>query len=602
MTGGATPRPRWRWLPPLAIAAAVAVVFARSINHDFVYFDDQHLILWNRAFRGFGWRELRWMFSSAVLGHYAPVTWLSFALDYRLWGLQADGYHLTNVALHALNAALVAVVATPLVARATGWPGDRARAAAGLAALLWAVHPLRVEAVSWITGRRDVLSGTFVLLALGAYLRGREGAGRRRRTWLAGAVAAYALAVGAKAVAMAFPVALVLLEVHPLGGLGPDPRRWGRRECWAAWGRILPFAAIAGLDVAATAWAVRQVPTRLLSLDQWLGQLAATLGFHLGRTVLPVGLSPLYLLPDRIDWRGPAFWGGGLAAALITVGVIAARRRWPAGLVVWGWYVAFLAPVTSFVHAGPQLTADRYGYLPTLGVFVLAGAGAVRAQSSAGGRRWAAWALAGAVAAALLGSAGLTWRQQAVWADVGTLWAAAARGTPGCVLCHVSWANWLANHERYEEALAEYTRALELEPDLVQAREYIGLALVRLGRAEEALPHYAAALAAAPARVGLRLGYARALVAAGRRAEAVAVLDQARLHGAPGALADYFREVAEREPRAAVARAGLAQAYAWAGQPARARAVHARLAELDPELARLVAPRLPAEARAGGTR
>ncbi|HZS33446.1 MAG TPA: tetratricopeptide repeat protein, partial [Methylomirabilota bacterium] len=268
-------------------------------------------------------------------------------------------------------------------------------------------------------------------------------------------------------------------------------------------------------------------------------------------------------------------------------------------------------PVTSFVHAGPQLTADRYGYLATVGVFVLAGAGAVQVaaagrRSGASGadrsRRWRTLVVGSGVTAALLASAGLTWRQQAVWADVGSLWAAAARATPECVLCHVSWANWLANHERYEEAAAEYTRALELAPDLVQTHEYIGLALVRLGRAEEALPHYEAALAAAPARVGLRLGYARALVAAGRRAEAVAVLEHARTHGAAGALVDYFREVAEREPRAAVARAGLAQAYAWAGQHARARAVHARLAELDPELARLVAGRLPPEARAGGRR
>ncbi len=590
---------RWSWLAPLGIAGAVAVVFARSIGHGLVFFDDDQLLVWVRAFRGTGPDQLRWMFSNAVLGHYVPVTWLSFAIDYRLWGVQPDGYHLTNVLLHAVNAALVAVVATRLVARATGWPAGRAWLAAGLAALSWALHPLRVEAVSWITGRRDVLAATFLLLALWMYLRAQDPATGGRWRWLGAATGMYALAIGAKEVVMVFPAALILLEVYPSRRLPPDPLRWTGRACRQVWRDLLPLFGVAALGAVAGYSAAHHVPVRVLGPGEWLGQLAVTVWFHVWKTVLPLGLSPLYELRDRLDWTAP-IWGRAVFGMAISGAAAGMWRHWPAGLVAWGWYLAFLAPVTAPLHNGPQLTADRYGYLPTLGLFVLAGAGAVqllgsRREGRSRGRgpgRWRALLVAAGAGAALVASAGLTWRQQAIWRDGGQLWAAALRATPTCAQCRVYRGNWLANDARYEEAIAEYRRALELDPQ-VQAREYMGLALVRLGRAQDALPQYEAALAASPARVSLRVGYARALVAAGRRAQAVALLEAAGAHGTAAALVDYFRALTDREPAAAVARLGLVQAYARVGDLTRARAAHARLAQLDPELARLAALRLP---------
>jgi len=599
---------RPEWAAPLVVAGAVGLVFLRSVSLGFVEFDDQHLVLENPAFRGFGVRQLRWMLSTALLGHHVPVTWLSFAADYRIWGLRPEGYHLGNVVLHAMSAGLVVLLAMPLVARATGWPSGRSRLAAAVAGLLWGVHPLRVEAVSWIPGRRDVLSTTFLLLALGAYLRAREATAGRRVGWRAAATVAYALAVGAKEVVMVFPAALVLLEVYPLGGLPPDPLRWAGRPYRGVWTGLLPLLGVAGLGAAAGFWAAQHVPVRILRPDEWLGQLAVTVWFHVWKTVVPLGLSPLYEFPDRFDWAAAPLRGRALVAAGISLAVAAGGRRWPAGVVAWGWYLAFLAPVTATVHNGPQLTADRYGYVPTLGLFVLAGVGAVHAAArgsrprlpAAGPvRRWPALLVGTAVAAAVLISAGLAWRQQGIWRDAGTLWAAAVRATPACVRCRVNHGNWLAARNRVDEALAEYGRALELAPDRVEVRTNIGLLLLRVGRAEEAIPEFEAVVAALPARVPVRVNLARALVAAGRRAEAVARLEEGEGYVPAGTLVDFYRELTRSQPDAPVPRLGLVQAYARAGDCARAREAHARLAELDPELARLVARRLPPVGCAG---
>ena len=217
------------WGVGLAVAGVTALVFARSLGHGFVAWDDEILLGDNAAFRGFGWAQLRWMAGNVLLGHYVPVTWLSFALDHAVWGLRPDGYHLTNVVLHAVNAALVCVLAGRLVAAGSGWGPTACRVAGAATALLWALHPLRVEAVSWVTGRRDVLSAFFLFLTLLAYLQAVAPDARRRRAWLVVAVMAHVLALGSKAVVMVLPVVLLALEVYPLRGLPPDPRRWADR-------------------------------------------------------------------------------------------------------------------------------------------------------------------------------------------------------------------------------------------------------------------------------------------------------------------------------------------------------------------------------------
>ena len=577
------------WRAGLAVAAVTALVFTRSLGHGFVAWDDEILLGDNPAFRGFGWAQLRWMAGNVLLGHYAPVTWLSFAVDHALWGLRPAGYHLTNVVLHAANAALVSVLAGRLIAAGSSWGPVACRIAGVATALVWALHPLRVEAVSWVTGRRDVLSAFFLFLTLLAYLKAAEIGARRQVAWLVAAVVAHTLALGSKAVVMVLPVVLVALETFPLRGLSPDPRRWADPAHWAVWARIAPFAvlAIPGA-VASYVGQGRGSGMVLLGIERWLDKVLTTLGFHLERTLVPIGLAPLYELPRVSDLRAPRYWVLALVIATISLTALALWRRWPAGLIAWVWYVAFLAPVTAMAHVGPQITADRYSYLPILGPLTLLGAAAGALVVAAHAGRVPPAVVRGLGVggiAVLAGLAGLTWRQQGVWQDTGRLWAHAVAVTPQCVRCHVSLANWLVDRGQTEAAIEHYGRALALDPGRADLRTNVGLALMRMGRPAEAIPHYEAALAQVPDRVAARLSLATALVAAGRLSDAVARLDEAARFAPPAVLVDYFQQVTASQPAAPVPQLGLFQAYVRAGEPTRAREAYDALARLHPALA-----------------
>jgi protein O-mannosyl-transferase len=590
----------WRgWTLGLVVAVVTGLTFSRSVGLGFVAWDDEVLLIDNVAFRGFAWEQLRWMASSALLGHWVPITWLSFAIDHAVWGLRPTGYHLTNVLLHAANAGLVCVLAARLLRKATAWPDGICGIGGVATALLWALHPMRVEAVSWLTGRRDVLCGLFLLLAGLAYVRATE-TETHRRGWLLCALVAYTLALGSKAVVMMLPVALIALEWYPLGRSRQSP---GERMGWrpGVWSRVVPFAALAAV-AAATSYVTqgRGSGMRILGPVAWLGTVTGTLGLQLSKTVLPVGLSPLYEMSRVVDLAAPRYWVAALVAVGITATVAVGWRRWPAGLVAWVWFLAFLAPVTAMAHAGPQLTADRYSYLPAMSASLLAGAlvaSALRAPRT-GPAPGAARAAVGLVTVVVLaGLVGITWQLQSAWRDRGTLWTHAARVTPECVRCQVNAGVWLAEQGRLAEAIAHYDRALELDPRRVDLHTNAGLALVRLGRVDEAVSRFEEALVHHPERVGVRVSLVTALVAVGRLPDAVARLEEAARFETAAELVAYFERLSAAQPVAPVPRLGLLQAYARIGDPVRARETREALARLHPALASASAPGFVAPAR-----
>src|SRR5437762_1762540 len=222
------PPDRVRLAARLAVAAVTALAFLPILQNGFVDFDDAEGLVVNTWIRGLGPANLRWMLTTFHLGHWQPLAWLSFALDYRLWGLDARGFHLSGLLLHAANAGLLAVLAERLLACADV-PAGRRLAGAVTAALLWSVHPLRVESVAWATERRDVLSGFFFLATLLAYV---PGPGRPPR--IGWALAGTALTLASKASGMVLPALLVLLDVYPLrrvgGAGGGHGARAGRRR------------------------------------------------------------------------------------------------------------------------------------------------------------------------------------------------------------------------------------------------------------------------------------------------------------------------------------------------------------------------------------
>src|SRR2546430_3146610 len=219
---GLTSAQRWvRWLAPLLVALFTLAAFLPTLQNQFVNWDDDINFLDNFHYRGLAWTHLRWMWTTH-LGHYIPLTWMTLGMDYLLWGMNPVGYHLTSLLLHATSAVVVFFLArrflTLALPRASG-RGHALTVSAGFAALVFAIHPLRVESVAWATERRDVLSGLFYLLTLLTYLRACErGARGRRSYWLS--VALFGCALLSKSMAVSLPVVLLILEVYPLRRLG----------------------------------------------------------------------------------------------------------------------------------------------------------------------------------------------------------------------------------------------------------------------------------------------------------------------------------------------------------------------------------------------
>ena len=373
--------PRADKIVPVLIALATLIVFSGVLRNGFLNWDDDTNLLTNPNYRGLGWANLRWMFTALHLGHYMPLCWLTFAMDYLVWGMNPLGYHLTNLLLHAANAVLFYEVALWFVSRSAAPPDGRRippRVAAALAALLFAVHPLRVESVAWVTERKDVLSGFFYLWAVYAYLRwnGDTDKSRPGRCWQALCWGAFALALLAKVMVITLPVVLIILDFYPLRRLPGEVKQWFSRVYRQVWLEKLPFLVPAMLIAMVGYMGHRRVGEIFAeNAAAHCAQALFGLAFYLWKTLWPVNLCPLYEMPVSFDPFAWPFLVSGAVVGLITFGVILSYRRWPAGAAAWACYAVTLAPVLGFVSVGPQLVADRYSYLACLPWPILAASG-----------------------------------------------------------------------------------------------------------------------------------------------------------------------------------------------------------------------------------
>jgi len=539
-----------RWLPSLTAALAF-IAFLPTLEATFVNWDDEASFLTNTAYRGLGWAQVRWMFTTTFLGHWSPLTWMTWSLNYVTGGLDPWGYHLGNLLLHSANVALLWLVARRLLAIGSSAATTSSTIAAGatIAALVWGLHPLRAEAVAWASARRDVLCGLFYLLAVLAYLRGvARGAGIERRWW-ALSLAAFAAALSSKTIAMTLPLTLLLLDVYPLRrrGLG-----W-----WSLTREKLPYAILAAA-AGVVAFVARQESGNITAYTQYgagarLALAASTLWFSWWKSLWPAGLSPMYELPQRVDLGQARFLGPLLAVTALTAALVLLRRRWPAGLAAWAQSVIVLVPISGVVHSGYQLTADRYSYLSGLGLSVLAGAGLVWVWQHAGGgpaRRWMrplVWAAAALVVVAL----GATGRAQTtIWKDSETLWRQAAEVDPSCSLCESNLGRVVARPGRFAEGETHVRRAIALRPDRPGPHENMGTIMLAQGRSSEAEEHFRRAATLQPDRAASRNALGVALASQGRDREAEA----------------EFQEAARRSPRLVDAPANLGVLYTRQGR------------------------------------
>ena len=498
----ATPQPPpdisvpWPLILGVLVALVTALVFLPDLRNGFVNWDDDFNILDNPDFRGLGWTRIKWMFTTFYLGPYQPLSWLTLGLDYALWGLNPFGYHLTNNLLHSANAAAFFAVALALLRRivpeSTEGPSWRLPLSAAFAALVFAVHPLRVESVAWVTERRDVLSGLFYLLSLHFYLRGLGAEGwLRRHGW---ALVFFAAALLSKAIVISLPLVLIALDFYPLRRLPLAPSRWLKPEARAAWLDKVPYLLLA-LAAGAVGFLAQKEVGATLSFRDWglmprVCQAFYGLVFYLGKTLWPAALYALYEAPQPLVlWKWP-YWGCAGAVIALTGPLVWAWRRWPAGLVLWFYYGISLLPVLGLVRLGQAATADRYTYLACLGWAVAAGA--ILEQSLRNGRTAAR---AAALAAALCLALGwLTVRQVRVWRDSISLWTHALRHNPRHIYAANNLGTALAEQGRSDEAIAQYLTAIQNNPAHAFAYYNLGNALSKKGLTDKAMAAYREAL------------------------------------------------------------------------------------------------------------
>jgi tetratricopeptide (TPR) repeat protein len=603
-------RPAWR-AAPLVLALVTAVVFTPVLHAGFVDWDDPINFLENPYYRGLGWPQLRWMLTASVMGHWIPVTWLTLGADFAVWGMNPFGYHLTSLLLHAASAALFYLVARRLLGLAipSAEPGT-VNLGAVVAALYFALHPLRVESVAWITERRDLTSGLFFLLTVLAYLKAHERTAEVRTGWRWVSLTAAALALASKSIVMGLPLALLILDVYPLKRLGPRFRDWWSAQAWPVWREKIPFTVLA-VAAAATAYLVQRNTGYLTPADPAgrIGMVAYNVWFHVWKTVVPLNLGPIYELPPRVNPLDLPYLLSAAAGLAITVALWLRRRRWPAGLAIWTFYLVMLAPVAGLVHTGNHLGADRNTYIPCLGFALLVGALAmsVALARRRGVLRTPIAAVALGVVAVWIGGLALTTRaQSSVWHDSETLWRYAIEVDPGCAICLHNLGVSLGRRGEFTEAQALLERAIALRPDQSEFHGNYGPLLIQMGRRSDGITRLRYRLERNPRDVNARVNLGIALVEDGRPAEAVAELEQAlrvRPDSVPALtslgralLADDRAEPArgafERalaiDPASPFAHLGLARAHLARGDRAAAREQIPVLARLDPQLARLL--------------
>jgi Tfp pilus assembly protein PilF len=548
------------WAVPVLVALVTFVAFAPALRAGFVTWDDNRNFLDNPAYRGLHWPQLRWMWTSFHMGHYVPLTWMTLGLDYELWGMNAAGYHLQNLLLHATNAVLVYVLARRVLELAAvttePLPPATLTGAAATAALLFAVHPLRVESVAWITERRDMLSLAWCLTSVLCYLR-RAREDQPRNRWYALAIGAFVCALLSKATSVSLPVVLLVLNVYPLRRIG------GVSGVWSATARrvyveLLPFALLA---VGASALSIVALqPPGQLSLGAKLAVSAYSLTFYLSKTLVPVGLAPLYEMPKSVDPTAVRYVVSYFVVAALTAVAWAARWRYPGVTTALIAFLIVILPMLGIVQNGPQIAADRYTYHAAPALAILAGGAVARWRGPP------AFVRVGVIAIVLALCIILTWRQTRIWHDSESLWARVLDMDPKSSIAQIAMGDLLIAQDRVDEAADHYARGVELDPTFAIGFNNLGVVLARQGKLGEATERYRRA-------VRLRPSYADA-----HNNWGIALSQQGDY---PGAIA-HFEQAIAIDPRNADAEVNLGNALVRQQRQTDAMAHYARAATLRP--------------------
>jgi protein O-mannosyl-transferase len=555
------------------LVAGTAGIYWRVCQHDFINYDDPDYVLENPQVQaGLNWHSIAWAFTTGHAGNWHPLTWLSHMLDWQFYGANAGGHHATSAVFHILNVVLLFLLLREL----TG-----ATWRSGMVAALFAWHPLHVESVAWISERKDVLSTLFFILTLWAYsqyVKSRPAppaaesapvdlAGKKKGwRWYAVALVLFSLGLMAKPMLVTLPFLLLLLDYWPFKRLNlsfgsPLPTS----AIWRLVAEKAPFFVLAAASCIMTFLMQQRggAVARMENVPFQLRLCNALVAYaqYLRKTLWPGDLAPFYPLPESYP-----VWPVALAAFLL-LGITALVLR-PAGNkpylpVGWFWFLGTLVPVIGIVQVGNQALADRYSYIPLVGIFVMAAWGTADwLQQRPSLRTPAAVIWAVGLAAFGIGAA----VQCGYWKNSETLFRHALKVTSGNYIAHHSLGTALVKAGRVAEAKPHFAAAVQAKPLYARAQSDFGLALVLDGKIDEGIDHYRVAIGARPDLAKPHYNLACALSLQGKPQEAI----------------PEYQEALRLEPENAEARAALGAVLAEAGQYEQAAGSFKELVRLTP--------------------
>lgn len=464
-----------KWIGVACVFLAGLVFFLPVLQGEFLLWDDETLFVENSCYRGLSPSHWQWMCTTVILGHWQPLSWLSYALDFTTWGMNPQGWHAANLLLHTVNAVLVYLLCLAFLKE-----NRRRYAVAALAALFWAVHPLRVEAVAWLSTRGYLLCGTFCLLTVLFYLRAVE-----RKHYPLVALLCFTLATFTKGIGMMLPLALLLIDWHSAWRKEHGNSQWG----W--WSRRavekIPFFALS-LLTGISAFLAKKTSGGMVSIEQYgpverFGQSLYGIWFYLLKTISPLNLSPHY-------YRRP---GDGQVMTAVVFSVSALiflflfRKKLYPVIGALGAFLLLIFPMLGFTQSGGQLFADRFTYLATIPLSVMFAAGLSKLAAK---RRIVYSALTALLL--IFGVQTFVWAE--TWSDGLLLWHHAVLQDANNATALQGLGRTLMDKDNYKTALVLFDRAIQINPAYVVARQNRALTLAQLGRFEEAFAEWNVAL------------------------------------------------------------------------------------------------------------
>jgi tetratricopeptide (TPR) repeat protein len=506
------------------LAVAAFMVFGRTPWYGFVNFDDGDYFSSNHHVKtGLTWDGVRWAFQTGYASNWHPLTWLSLMLDAQFFGTSPAGPHLTNVILHAVNTVLLFL----LLKRLTGtlWPS-------AFVAAVFAIHPLRAESVAWVAERKDVLSGLFFMLTLLMYARYAQKRPRVEsresrvqaapaldtRPWTLDyglALLFFALGLMSKPMLVTLPFVLLLLDYWPLERFAIHDLRFAIRRL--VWEKV-PFFVLSAASCVATVLAQREAIKSMivLPLTLRLDNALISVVTYITQMVWPANLAVFY--PYRFDTPAWQIAGAGVLLLSITLLAFRTAQRFPYFLFGWLWYLGMLVPVIGFVQVAGQAHADRYTYLPQIGLYLVI-VWAIRDWTASW--RWRRQVLGVAAFSVVAALMVCSWKQTAYWQNDESLWTHALTCTSGNYTAHNNLGYVPAAQGRTAEAVEHYQKALEIYPDYAEADNNLGTVFLNQGRLDEAAKYYHRALKIYPGFAEAHNNLGILLTKEGQTAEAI---------------------------------------------------------------------------------